>query len=388
VPFGISEGIAAGGSLLGGIFGKNAADKASKLQAQTAQKVATMAENAATGAQQGVQAAEGGVTNAVNNGQSLVAAASPQSIAAVNNAVTNANQTVNTGVQNANSLLAATNTNEQNNLQPFLAAGTQGVNSLAAALQPGGALTSQFSFNPTDLQNDPGYQFRLKQGLGALQSTAAANGSLQSGNTLAAIENYGQGLAGTEYQNAYNRALTTFQTNRTNNLQSLMSLASFGLPAAAQSNTAFQNYGNLASSNTLNAALYGGTNLTNAGYYTGQNLTGTANTLANMGITGAQLGLQGAEASGQFGLTGAQIAGTALTGGANAQAAGMVGGSNSLWGGIAGAGNALANYSLMKSLNTNNYSLPYSVAPPGPGGYMDMTGADWLTGADLAPAGL
>ncbi|NNP70928.1 DNA transfer protein p32 [Acinetobacter sp. Ac_5812] len=55
------------------------------------------------------------------------------------------------------------------------------------------------------LYSDPGYQFRLNQGLDATQSSAAAGGGLLSGATLKALNNYAQDTASNEYGNAYNR---------------------------------------------------------------------------------------------------------------------------------------------------------------------------------------
>lgn len=63
------------------------------------------------------------------------------------------------------------------------------------------------------LDNDPGYQFRLDQGTQALQQSAAARGTLNTGGTLQDLVNYGQNYASSEYGNAYNRALGTYQTN-------------------------------------------------------------------------------------------------------------------------------------------------------------------------------
>ncbi|HMN09312.1 MAG TPA: hypothetical protein PKC83_11050 [Gemmatimonadaceae bacterium] len=65
----------------------------------------------------------------------------------------------------------------------------------------------------TTVQNDPGYQFRLAQGVKARDASAAARGTLRGGNQMLALEAYGQGLASDEYQNAYNRALQTYGTN-------------------------------------------------------------------------------------------------------------------------------------------------------------------------------
>lgn len=60
-------------------------------------------------------------------------------------------------------------------------------------------------FNLADLMNDPGYKFRLAQGLGAVQNSAAANGMLHGGNTVAGLNDYAQGAASAEVNNAFNR---------------------------------------------------------------------------------------------------------------------------------------------------------------------------------------
>lgn len=54
---------------------------------------------------------------------------------------------------------------------------------------------------------DPSYQFRLQQGQGALEASAAARGVLRSGNTLQGILEYGQNFASQEYGNVYARKL-------------------------------------------------------------------------------------------------------------------------------------------------------------------------------------
>ena len=58
--------------------------------------------------------------------------------------------------------------------------------------------------DPSTLANDPGYRFRLSTGAGALASqNQAKNGGW--GNEFAAMENYRQGLASTEFDNAVKR---------------------------------------------------------------------------------------------------------------------------------------------------------------------------------------
>jgi hypothetical protein len=66
------------------------------------------------------------------------------------------------------------------------------------------------NFGASDFQTDPGYSFRLSEGLKALDRQAAARGGVMSGAALKAAGRYGQEAASQEYGNAFNR----FQTNR------------------------------------------------------------------------------------------------------------------------------------------------------------------------------
>lgn len=60
--------------------------------------------------------------------------------------------------------------------------------------------------NPTSaLQMDPGYQFRMDEGMNTLENSAAARGGLLSGNFLKNSQRFGQDYASNEYQNAFNR---------------------------------------------------------------------------------------------------------------------------------------------------------------------------------------
>lgn len=94
---------------------------------------------------------------------------------------------------------------------------------LQAQQQLSGNLSS--GFNPENLANDPGYQFRLKQGQDALAASQAAQGMGQSGAALKAAQEYGQQFAANEYSNAYDRWL---QQN-----QQLAGLGGQGLQTAA-----------------------------------------------------------------------------------------------------------------------------------------------------------
>lgn len=260
--------------MLGGIFGGKAAKNAAKIQAQNAQKVVDLTKGAVTDAQTGVKDATG---------------AGLQSLAA--------------GTAGANDILGSASTNLQSLYNPFIKAGTDSVSSLQSLAGPGGPLSQQFSFDPNDVSNNPGYQFTLKQGHDAIQRAAAAQGNLFSTGTLKSLAGYTAGTAN-QYENQfYNQALNTFNTNRQGVLSQIGTLQGLaGLGANAT--------GGVASGQTALAGQQA------------QNLFGGSE-------FGANLGLQGAATAGGYGLTGADIEGRALTGGANAQAAGTVGSTNS-----------------------------------------------------------
>ncbi len=116
-------------------------------------------------------------------------------------------------------------------------------------------------FGMSDYQQDPGYQFRLGEGLKALQSSAAARGGLLSGGALKGISRYGQDMASQEYQNAYNR----FQSNQTNAFNRLGSLAGIGQTANNALQSAGSNYANNSGQIGLNNAVTQG----NAALYSG-----------------------------------------------------------------------------------------------------------------------
>lgn len=64
--------------------------------------------------------------------------------------------------------------------------------------------------DPKAIANDPGYQFRLSQGLASLQASQAAKGIARTGGSLEDFINYGQSSASQEYQNMYQRAIDTY----------------------------------------------------------------------------------------------------------------------------------------------------------------------------------
>ncbi len=118
--------------------------------------------------------------------------------------------------------------------EPYRQAGLTGQNRLMEMLGLGGdtgaAGYGRYAkdFSMQDYQQDPGYAFRLSEGLKQLGSQARAQGGAGGGRTMMGMQNYAQGLASQEYGNAFNR----YQTNRQNQLAPLGSLMSSGQAAA------------------------------------------------------------------------------------------------------------------------------------------------------------
>jgi hypothetical protein len=205
--------------------------------------------------------------------------------------------------------------NKQIELQsPFRQSGLNANNRLSALLGlPSAYGTNQTgygslmkAFGAEDFQQDPGYQFRMQQGMDAAQNSAAARGGLLSGGALKALEKYGQDFASNEYQNSYNR----YNNNQTNQYNRLAGLAGVGQQATNQLGQAAGNFAN-----------------------------------------------QGSSAYGNFG--NAQAGN--IIGAGNAQAAGQVGSANAWNSALGGIGNALQQKSFFD--NPSQYSYQGSMLP-------------------------
>lgn len=128
---------------------------------------------------------------------------------------------------------------------PFYSAGVTGQNRLMDLLGLGTNKTAADygkyakDFSMADYQADPGYAFRLSEGMKQLAGGARARGGAVSGRTMMGAQDYAQGLASQEYGNAFNR----YQTNRANQLQPLGNLQNVGVSAANQQSAALGNYG-------------------------------------------------------------------------------------------------------------------------------------------------
>lgn len=163
--------------------------------------------------------------------------------------------------------------------KPFYDAGVNALGQYQAGIQPGGALTRGFTM--ADYQADPGYAFRLSEGLKGLDQTAAARGGLLSGNALRGAQQYGQNLASQEYQNAYNRYVGEQGTQR----NALANLAGIGQTTA---NT-MGNTGSAYASNVGNIVQNQAVNQANAGLYSA-NQQASAYGLAGKALSNANWG--------------------------------------------------------------------------------------------------
>lgn len=129
--------------------------------------------------------------------------------------------------------------------EPFRQAGITSQNELMRLLGIGaGAGTPGYGsmaqpFTSQDLYKDPGYAFRVSEGIKALDRSAAARGGLLGGNQMRGVTELGQNLASQEYQNAFNR----YQVERAARLNPLQSLMGAGQTSANALTGAAGQYG-------------------------------------------------------------------------------------------------------------------------------------------------
>lgn len=109
---------------------------------------------------------------------------------------------------------------DQQKLQaPWIQSGTDALSKLDTF--------APFQAPGSDFTQDPGYQFRVAQGMKAIQNSAAARGGVLSGGTLKGLTDYSQGAASDEYQNVYNRRMNEYN----NSYNQLASRAGMGQTA-------------------------------------------------------------------------------------------------------------------------------------------------------------
>jgi hypothetical protein len=139
--------------------------------------------------------------------------------------------------------------------EPFRQAGVSSTAELMRQMGLGGDAASQGygnmlrDFSAEDFQADPGYAFRLQEGLKALDRTAAMRGKMMSGQALKAAGRYSQDVASQEYQNAYDR----YNKNRQMRYGFLGGQQELGANAVNALGTAGRNYANMGGENIVGA---------------------------------------------------------------------------------------------------------------------------------------
>ena len=151
-------------------------------------------------------------------------------------------------------------------------------------------LTQQFGPEQFAQGIDPGYAFRLKQGEMQAQRMANMGGGLLGGNALRGLEDYTQGAASQEYQNAFNR----FQTQRGNIYNTLASIAGLGQTSLGQTGQLAGQTSGQVGGNIANAGAAIGAGQVAMGNALGQGL----NTLANQQYVAQLLAPRGTNVSG------------------------------------------------------------------------------------------
>ena len=121
---------------------------------------------------------------------------------------------------------------QREDFEPWRDIGEKALNQVWAGVQSGA-----FEVGQIDVTQDPGYQFRMDQGLEAQDKSAAARGRLLSGAQIKGTEEYAQGLASQEYANAYARE----SNEKARQFNILSGLSQGGQSSAARQAQATQN---------------------------------------------------------------------------------------------------------------------------------------------------
>jgi len=177
-------------------------------------------------------------------------------------------------------------------LDPYQQAGQYGLQGLMSdrfsTRDPGQYNPGQYDdpgqFDLGDLANDPGYKFRLNQGLDAVQSRISGLGGRGGGNAMTGINDWAQGFASNEVGNAFNR----FTNQRDFGRNKYMDDRDFGYGQFSdqydrQFNSNQQNIGRYSGLANMGFGAAGdqSANAMNYGQMYGNNLMGIGNSIAS-----------------------------------------------------------------------------------------------------------
>jgi len=322
-------------SLIGGKKAATAAKDAATVQAKAAQRAADEARRVSGEVASDVRSTAG---EAAGDVRSTAAGASGDVINAGNLAAAG----VDTATAQGQKALDDVYKQAMGLTQPYREAGTTAVGGLQDL-----AAGPDFTFN----EDDPSYQFRLQEGLKALQRNKAVRGMLTSGSALKGITNYAGGAASQEYQAAFDR----FQQNRNYRTSVLGALAGYGLTGTGQALQAGSEYGGRTA------------DLLQTGARTaGAFRVGGETDAANFRLRGEEVAsgyrVNAENAAAGYRLTGTGMAQDAELGRANATAAGKVGAASAWNQTLTNVGttvaNVIPNYYAINSLTSNPAATP------------------------------
>jgi len=164
---------------------------------------------------------------------------------------------------------------QREDFAPWRDIGEQALNQMWAGVQSG-----EFEVGDIDVTKDPGYQFRMDQGVEALDKSAAARGRLLSGAQQKGVTDYSQNVASQEYANAYAREAN----EKARKYNMLSGLSSGGQASAAGQAQATSNL----ASTTGNILSNLGTSQAQSEYAQGQARAGAYQGMAQSGNQAAQ----------------------------------------------------------------------------------------------------
>ena len=175
-------------------------------------------------------------------------------------------------------------------LAPWTGAGQTALGNLQSLVGNGANGIATSPFSAAMYQQSPGYQWQMDQGTQAVMNHAGALGGLNSGNTLKALQTYGQGLANQDYYQAANQ-YANWQNqiyNMTSGLSNTGANAA-GMTAGLGANTATQ----------IGSNMMGAGNAISAGQVAGANAIGNGlSGLGNLAMYGQMNGMFGGSSGG------------------------------------------------------------------------------------------
>lgn len=179
-----------------------------------------------------------------------------------------ANKAVSSGNNKASAISDNQFQQSRDDLAPWRAAGTNALYALSAlngVAAPGMSADENQNIYDAAVNNfkaGPGYNFRLSEGINALDKSAASQGRLRSGAQDKAIMRYGDGLASQEYGSYLNRLSSIAGVGQTATTQTAVlgagnanTQANLAVNSGKARATGYQNYAGIANTGIQNALM-------------------------------------------------------------------------------------------------------------------------------------